>query len=62
MLVAWGNDGNERARWFARYIGAKGVQMVCLGTTQSGAPKHPMARGLHRIPRDQMPIEWKEPA
>ena len=62
MLVAWGNDGNERARWFARYIEAQGVQMVCLGTTQSGAPKHPMARGQHRIPRNQMPIDWKEPA
>lgn len=31
----------------------------CWGTTQSGAPKHPMARGLHRIPRDQAPILWR---
>ena len=62
MLVAWGNDGGERALTLARYIQAHGVQMICLGTTKSGAPKHPLARGLHRIPRDQLPIEWKEPA
>lgn len=31
----------------------------CWGTTQSGAPKHPMARGKHRIPPDQPPILWR---
>jgi hypothetical protein len=31
----------------------------CWGTTQSGAPKHPMARGKHRIPVDQKPILWR---
>lgn len=31
----------------------------CWGKTASGAPKHPMARGLHRIPRDQKPILWR---
>lgn len=61
LLVAWGNDGNERARWFARWAQAQGIELVCLGTTQSGAPKHPMARGKHRIPRDQQPIAWEEP-
>lgn len=30
------------------------------GFTSSGAPKHPMARGKHRVPRDQQPIVWKE--
>jgi hypothetical protein len=62
MLVAWGNDGEERTSSLARDIVAEGVTMICLGTTQSGAPKHPMARGKHRIPRDQMPIKWKEVA
>jgi hypothetical protein len=32
--------------------------IYCLGTTQSGSPKHPLARGIHRIPRDQQPILW----
>lgn len=31
-------------------------QIHCLGTTQDGSPKHPLARGVHRIPRDQQPI------
>lgn len=31
----------------------------CWGVTQSGAPKHPLARGKHRIPTDQKPILWR---
>lgn len=31
----------------------------CWGLTASGAPKHPMARGKHRIARDQKPILWR---
>lgn len=31
----------------------------CWGKTASGAPKHPMARGPHRIARDQPPILWR---
>lgn len=31
----------------------------CWGTTQSGAPKHPMARGAHRISLNQPPILWR---
>jgi hypothetical protein len=33
--------------------------LYCFGMTASGAPKHPMARGVHRIPRDQKPILWR---
>jgi len=44
---------------YRQFLEACGVPLVCLGTTQSGAPKHPMARGGHRISRDQQPIEWK---
>lgn len=32
----------------------------CWGTTASGAPKHPMARGKHRIPLDQKPVLYRE--
>ena len=62
MLVAWGNDGNwegeaeQFAAWATEQIG---VDLVCLGTTLSGAPKHPMARGKYRIPRDQQPVMWR---
>jgi hypothetical protein len=31
----------------------------CWGKTASGAPKHPMARGAQRIPRDQVPLLWR---
>lgn len=33
----------------------------CLGTTESGAPKHPLARGRHRVPPDQNPVLWGPP-
>ena len=55
-LAAWGNGCDGRL--FIRMAKKHGVRMICLGTTQSGAPKHPMARGVHRIPRDQKPITW----
>ena len=31
----------------------------CWGKTGAGAPKHPLARGAHRIPKDQTPILWR---
>jgi hypothetical protein len=33
--------------------------IYCLGTTSSGAPKHPLARGRHRVPRDQQFALWR---
>ncbi|MFN7400357.1 MAG: DUF1643 domain-containing protein [Sandaracinobacter sp.] len=63
ILVAWGNDGDFEgwASWFTnRMTVAHGLDLICLGKTSSGAPKHPMARGKHRIPRDQQPILWRK--
>jgi hypothetical protein len=31
----------------------------CWGKTATGAPKHPMARGVHRIDPHQAPIIWR---
>lgn len=31
----------------------------CWGTNKDGSPKHPMARGRHRVPKDQPPILWR---
>lgn len=61
ILVAWGNDGDFLGRddWFCERALSLGLSLICLGTTRSGAPKHPMARGLHRIPRDQQPLTWR---
>lgn len=64
LLVAWGNGGDldDRATWFcSRAVGMFKLKLVCLGTTLQRHPKHPMARGRHRIPRDQKPIIWREP-
>lgn len=33
--------------------------ILCLGTTASGAPKHPLARGKHRIPSGQPFSVWR---
>jgi hypothetical protein len=64
ILAAWGNHGGcfGMDEWFVRECGHRGVDLVCLGTTDSGQPKHPMARGHHRIPRDQQPLLWKSAA
>lgn len=62
MLAAWGNDGQPRSGFFEQLARSRAVTLICLGTTQSGAPKHPMARGHHRIPRDQQPIVWRSAA
>ncbi len=64
LLVAWGNGGDleDRAEWFcSRALSVYKLKLVCLGTTKSWKPKHPLARGHHRIPRDQKPIVYREP-
>ncbi len=60
ILVAWGNDGTNAPLkpWIIDHCLASQVRMTCLGMTASGEPKHPMARGLHRIPRDKQPEDW----
>lgn len=35
-----------------------GVRLHHLGLTRGGHPKHPLARGTHRIPDGQEPIAW----
>lgn len=63
LLAAWGTDGNfeGRADWFvSRATRVYRLELVCLGRTRSGAPKHPMARGKHRISRDQQPVVWRQ--
>ncbi|WP_281410851.1 hypothetical protein [Rhizobium binae] len=35
------------------------VDLVCFGLTKYKFPKHPMARGQHRIPRDQQPMMFQ---
>lgn len=56
-LAAWGNHGTADGL-LVRTAAARSVRFMCLGKTLSGAPKHPMARGLHRVPRDTLPTVW----
>lgn len=62
VLAAWGNDGgfDGRDEWFCS-VATKiyALDLICLGVTKGWKPKHPMARGKHRIPRDQQPIVWR---
>ncbi|MDH7971771.1 DUF1643 domain-containing protein [Sphingomonas sp. AR_OL41] len=62
VLAAWGNGGSLDGMddWFvSRARSAHRLDVLCLGTTKLQMPKHPMARGKHRIPRDQQPIIWR---
>ena len=62
MLAAWGNVGAFEAaavEWVHRRAETHSVSLACLGTTMHGHPKHPMARGKHRIPRDQLPLPFR---
>jgi hypothetical protein len=61
-LAAWGNvhphlinDTNGVLHLAHQHY----VNLVCLGITANGFPKHPMARGTHRIAADQQPISFR---
>jgi uncharacterized protein DUF1643 len=71
-VAAWGNGiaGGEDLTTFLHGVAhcydvermldvPLGVEWKCLGTTQGGAPTHPLARGKHRIPDDAQLIDWR---
>lgn len=64
VVACWGEIARDN-EWVEHVIEAiqSGTapwpNIHCLGITASGAPKHPMARGRHRIPRDQSFILWR---
>ena len=61
VLCAWGNlaapgdDGPTRA---VQALSEAGVRLYCLGVTKDNHPKHPMARGIHRVPDDAAMQRW----
>ena len=61
MMAAWGNlvPAPEIQEWL-HILGCEGrpIEWHCIGTTAAGAPKHPMARGKHRVPEGTMPMPW----
>lgn len=60
-LACWPTDWRpargEDGEWYG-LLAEIGVSLYCLGTTADGSPKHPLARGKHRIPADQQPMPW----
>lgn len=63
FIAAWGNAPEDFGRWyisFRRHLEEAGVVLHHLGLTNGGWPRHPLARGRHRIPDDQVPIRWSE--
>lgn len=54
VVAAWGNVGEPFLSGELRAVLAP-VDLLCLGTTGGGAPKHPLARGRHRVPDDFAP-------
>jgi len=42
IVCAWGANAAERGRWFTQWAKANGSRLVCLGTTASGEPRHPL--------------------
>ncbi len=56
VIAAWG-----AAPWIQTSI-VDGIPLLhCIGVTQSGAPKHPLARGKHRVPENTPPEIWEAP-
>jgi hypothetical protein len=60
VIAAWGTGGelDHRATVVCEMLREHGIKLHHLGLTQDGWPKHPLARGKHRIPAALMPQEW----
>lgn len=70
-LIAWGALAGKTLAsgdWFdhvfeqIREALPEGVPLYCLGKTLGGHPKHPLARGKHKVRKDAPLIPWVGPA
>lgn len=58
VIAAWGQSTWDD-NWIDEMV--DGIRpLYCLGTTKSGAPKHPLARGRHRISDTQPLVVWQD--
>jgi hypothetical protein len=64
VIAAWGTNGGYLGRdaQVKALAESMGVDLQCFGVTKDGHPKHPLARGLHRIPRDTKPFPLRNAA
>lgn len=64
VVAAWGNHGelDARADIVTAMLEAQGIPLMHLGLTIGGRPKHPLARGKHRIPAELQPVVWERAA
>lgn len=66
VFVGWGNYGTGRIRQIMRgeesvfraRARERAVDLWCVGKTDSGAPKHVLARGKHHVPDNVVPQRW----
>ena len=54
VVCAWGNNArHDRVLAFTEIAARVGAELMCLGTTKQGAPKHPLY-----VAADQRPVPW----
>jgi len=58
-VACWGSIICVDETLIERVIKAIGKPLYCLGINNDGSPKHPMARGITRVPDSQQPILWR---
>lgn len=64
VLLAWGALGERCGDWMETVLDEikdalpVGSEIYCLAKTKAGHPKHPMARGKHKVPKNAPLIPW----
>jgi len=65
VLIAWGALGERCEDWTCTVMDRieeelpKGSEIYSLGKTAGGHPKHPLARGKHKVRKDALLIPWR---
>jgi hypothetical protein len=66
VLLAWGALADSCFHWFEMLMEdienalPQGVPVYCLGKTKNGWPKHPLARGKHKVPKNAPLVPWRD--